>query len=208
MKKNTPDFASMKNAELVSQYNEMVLTAIDLGIKSHATVNRFADHSSAVKRCEKVHSDITAALASANAPTEDGKPAAGSPGPKLLEQILDPRNANPPVIAGETTAVGAASPGEVETADPTNTEENEDMAKRRKAAAATNGRKGKGGARPRSTNGQTIREMTEEYNAIVAKMTKAQKEAAPFARHHKSYFETLDAGKKQLKRLQGAIAKA
>lgn len=76
-----------------------------------------------------------------------------------------------------------------------------------KAPAKKTGTKG-GGTKPRSTNGTTIRERTEEYNEIVRKMTKAQKEAAPWAKHHTSNFESQTKADAAFDRLKAALKNA
>lgn len=59
---NTPNFSEMNNPQLVMAYNEMVMTAVDLGLdpKFTKTVARFADTGAGIKRCEALHSEIQA----------------------------------------------------------------------------------------------------------------------------------------------------
>lgn len=255
-----PNFEAMKNAELVAQYNEMVLTAIDLGLTKFQTVTRFAKAADGVRRCEALHTEIARAAAQETkeaAPETQGEPVTrrvdlydatgekiaseatasdaafqmGLTEEKLVHSLVEhglseaknPQGViltavwagvplvqtdNPPATAGETAPEGAQPGGETASPD----EGDDEMAKRGKKATAgrkVQGRKAGGGTgRARENGGTTIREMTEEYNAIVAKLTKAQKEAAPFAKHHSSYFESKDKAKKQLDRLKKAVAKA
>jgi len=55
----TPNFKSLSSVEeLVSAYNEMVLTATDLGIKKVTTVKTFVDQKTGVLACERLHAAI------------------------------------------------------------------------------------------------------------------------------------------------------
>jgi len=201
-----PDFQSMKGPELVTVYNEMVLTLIDLGDNTNAQVKRFADLNAGRRRCETLHAAIARALykQSENAHTTATQSLVD------LENSKTSDNANPPAPAGETGGGSAPKPEDVSDiswnemtgADLSN--QSEDEMKRRQKATA--GRKGKGiRARTRSTNGTTIRELTEQFNSIVAKLNKGQKEAAPWAKHHTSMFESKEKAKKQLTRLKKAV---
>lgn len=108
-----------------------------------------------------------------------------------------------PAAAEETTAPGNNATAETTPAAeeqiPAN-ESEEEMAKRKKAAAKKPGK-------PRQTDGTTIRELTDEYNKLVAGMGAKAKEAAPYARHHKSLFESKVKAEKQLKRLRKDLGK-
>ncbi len=53
------DFESMTGPQLVAAWNEMVLTAIDVGIPVNS-VKKFADQKSGVTRCIKLHAQIQA----------------------------------------------------------------------------------------------------------------------------------------------------
>lgn len=50
-----PDFDKMTVEELVAAYNEMILTATDLGIKHATTVTMFSDVGVGVKACRRLH---------------------------------------------------------------------------------------------------------------------------------------------------------
>jgi hypothetical protein len=52
------DFSGMKLAELTTAYNEMVLTAIDLGIKAK-TIKLFKDRPTGLKRCQQLDAEIS-----------------------------------------------------------------------------------------------------------------------------------------------------
>lgn len=58
----TYDWASMTMNQLVTTYNEMVMSAIDVTGDSqrYRTVARFSDHTAAVRRCAQLHSDLNA----------------------------------------------------------------------------------------------------------------------------------------------------
>jgi hypothetical protein len=51
------DFSKMNGPQLVAAWNEMVLTAVDLGIKV-TPVKKFADPATGRKRCEQLHASI------------------------------------------------------------------------------------------------------------------------------------------------------
>lgn len=100
-------------------------------------------------------------------------------------------------LAAATADAASASPAQP--ADPVQGEAHEseeDMAKKAKKAAG-----GKKGGK-RSTSGNSIREMTEEYNQIVKGLSAAVKKENPWAKHHNSNFESIEKAKKQLARLK------
>lgn len=69
-KAEPPNFQAMETVEeLVSSYNEMVQTAIDLGIKKMTTVRTFMDVKTGRLACERLHASILRA--------RDPKPAKG-----------------------------------------------------------------------------------------------------------------------------------
>lgn len=197
----SPDL-TLTGSLLVVQYNEMVATAIDLGLKGIREVNRFADNKAGVARTEKLHSTIQARIASNKA----------ADGPEVGHEVKDTAG----TVTGSNTAPEAETTPEGDPAPDNQDEEltqlpdeSEEAFMARKAAKkAKKTAPKKGGARAKSTAGGTIREMTEEYNSIVKGMTKAQKEAAPFAKHHTSNFESKDKAAVQLSKLKKAIAKA
>jgi hypothetical protein len=53
------DFTKMSGPELVKIWNEMVLTAVDVGIPVNS-VKKFADQKSGIARCTKLHAQIQA----------------------------------------------------------------------------------------------------------------------------------------------------
>jgi hypothetical protein len=53
------DFSKMSGPELVKIWNEMVLTAVDVGIPVNS-VKKFADQKSGIARCTKLHAQIQA----------------------------------------------------------------------------------------------------------------------------------------------------
>lgn len=69
------DFKSMQSVEeLVSAYNEMTITALDLGIKKIVTVQTFADLVTGVRACEHLHNLIEKTR---NPPARSGKGKGG-----------------------------------------------------------------------------------------------------------------------------------
>lgn len=168
---------------LVELYNEMVATAIDLGLSDFTTTKRFADRGVARGRLQKLHATIQARVQADTSLGTDVEADA------LIQEKTEAAQA-------ADTAASAAQPGPVSGS----TEEGaDDMAK--KAAA----KKGKGAKRPKSTDGTSIREMTEQYNDIVKGMSAAQKKEFPWAKHHSSFFESKEKAKKQLARLKKAV---
>lgn len=227
----TPDL-TLTGSLLVAQFNEMVATATDLGIKGFKEVNRFATNAKGVERTQKLHDAIQAHItATAEPEPETGAGHDISTGTATQEEAMPPRSEgsvfsdafqpNSSLVASEPTAEGEPVPEE-ETEDeeelerlPDETEEAY-MARKaakkavKKAAKKTTTKKTTptNRGKSRSTGGQTIRELTEQYNDRVAKLTKAQKAAAPFAKHHTSLFESKDSAERAFKRLDKAIAAA
>ena len=193
------NFNGLTGSKLVAAYNEMLAIAVKHSVplyKDARQVTRFADTAAGIKRCEKLQEALKAAgvlegaVAETETATEFQHEAAGE-------------------TSGTTAPEGATTTSEETPEGSEDNEEADDKARKaKKKAARTPAKKAGGAPRARSTNSTTIREMTDEYNTIVAKMTKGQKEAAPFAKHHNSQFESKEKAKKQLDRLKKAIAKA
>jgi len=58
-KKKTTDYQKPETVEAaVKLYNEMVLTAIDVGISKIVTVDKFVDLKTGVRACERLHEEI------------------------------------------------------------------------------------------------------------------------------------------------------
>jgi hypothetical protein len=202
------NFEGMTGPALVAMYNNLVEQCEALGITWNTKTKRFADRASAEKRINKLTAEVetkkaemTAQVPTTSQNTLQAAPMFNSgPGGPVRGGDNDTPAADAP--AEETApATAGAEDNQVQEEQPPADESEEDMAKRKKAAAKKGGKKGVA----RSTSGTTIREMTDEFNAIVAKMNKGQKDAAPWARHHSSNFESKDAAKKQLDRLKKAI---
>lgn len=211
----TPDL-TLTGSLLVVQYNEMVATAIDLGLDGVREVNRFKDNATGVARTEKLHSTIQARVASNKAADEDKGPEVGhlvETNPGEFSTTTGSEGAAPAAheanAVEDTSSQGNTAPETTEEELTQLPDETEEAFMARKAAKKSAKKAPKKGAvKAKSTNGSTIREMTEEYNAIVKGMTKAQKEAAPYAKHHTSNFESKDKAAVQLKKLKDAIKKA
>lgn len=168
---------SLTGPALVELYNEMVGTAIDLGLNQHTTTKRFGDRGAGVIRCERLHKDIRQKLDETKQPGDD--------------ELARANQTTAAVVATETAATAA---NQDQASAGSNTEGADDMARKAKGK--------KGGARAKSTNGTSIREMTEEYNSIVKGLSAAVKKENPWAKHHTSNFESKDKAKKQLARLK------
>ena len=65
------DFATMTGPQLVAVWNEMVLTAGDLGLPEVKSVKKFKDQKSGVARCEKLHAQIQAVRPDKSAAPKD-----------------------------------------------------------------------------------------------------------------------------------------
>ncbi len=190
---STINFNGLTGQKLVAAYNEMLAQAVKHavpGFKDARQVTRFATTEAGIKRCEKLQEALQAA----------GTPAAAPADETVTETVTTtfPETSVEDTNHTEDEDAEALLPGETEE------EYMARKAKKKVAGAAKKGGKGKA----RSTGGTTIREMTDEYNAIVKGLNQAQKEAAPFAKHHSSNFESKEKAKKQLDRLKKAVAKA
>lgn len=194
----TPDL-TLTGSLLVAQYNEMVATAIDLGIPGVREVNRFATNSAGVQRTEKLHATIQNFL---TAETEVKE---------LEAHKAKVAAADTPETSGETTSQGNPAPEDTDQEAerlPGETEEAYMARKAKKKAAgkkAAAPRKSGGAVKAKSTNGTTIREKTEEYNRLVPA---ARKAGVTWAKHHTSNFESQDKADVALKKLKDAMKKA
>ena len=201
-----PDFATMTGPQLVTIWNEMVLTAIDLGSDKYKTVQRFATAEAGVKRCEALHSSIVAMRAGL-ARVEDEKDLRPTelrekdaqveavPGEADHFRVKGTEPIDPPADAGSQSEASS----DVVPADDS---EDDDMAKKRKAAA-----KAKKVASPRKSRGDgpTLASYTEEWNALVPRAVKA---GIKGVKHHSSDFETHVKAKARLAWLNKELAKA
>jgi hypothetical protein len=199
----TPDL-SLTGSLLVVQYNEMVATAIDLGLTAKE-VNRFATNQKGCERTEALHKAIqerAEALRVANEEAAELEARTGRPA----------NTENTPAPAEETTSQGNTAPEDTqeETCERLPDESEEDfMARKAKAkkrvTKTTNKPKTGGGKKVKSTDGSTIREMTEEYNRLVPA---AKKAGITWAKHHTSNFESKDKATIATKKLKDAMKKA
>lgn len=218
-----PDL-TLTGSLLVVQFNEMVATATDLGLVAKE-VNRFKDNASGVKRTEALHIAIQAEITrKAATETEDlkiaegiganteGRPAETPEEVHPLDQGNQshraPEGTNRKSIDPEASAPGQPESEEATERLPDETEEAHMARKAKAKKSATKKKSTGGGKKVKSTDGSTIREMTDEYNQIVKGMSAALKKEVTFAKHHTSNFETKDKAKAQLKKLRDAIKKA
>jgi hypothetical protein len=228
----TPDL-TLTGSLLVEQFNMMVETAIDLGLTAFKPVNRFATNTKGVERTEVLHKAIlkraqdlrdaeqeAAEREMASMKRTEGRGDETSKEELELEdegeatkraQELNAHYGNPDNF---TNTEGNPAPGTEETLERLpNESEEEHMA--RKAAAkkarktrtkATDKPKASGaGRKVKSTNGTTIREMTEEYNRLVPA---ARKAGVEWAKHHTSNFESKEKAEKATAKLKDAMKKA
>lgn len=226
-----PDL-TLTGSLLVAQYNEMVATAIDLGMRA-AEVNRFATNAKGVERTEVLHKNIQVrAQALRDADAEAAERAA-----RIDSAIADAREANTTEAKGEAspremleqaehaheaatqavveTTQGNSAPETEETLERLPNESEEDYMARKAAKKTARGKtrtkatdkpkaEAKAGPR-RSVAGTTIREKTEEYNRLVPA---ARKAGIEWAKHHTSNFESQEKADKQIARLKDAMKKA
>lgn len=232
----------LKGAALVELHNEMVLTAIDLGLDAKPT-KRFADTRAGVERVGKLHVAIRAKMDSAPRKVDlyDAKnqlthkdlaleEAAAKMGvaPDELSGFISRDGYclvdNPEVLTAvwagtpfinntstpaadapaETTSEATATEDTTVEAQTSQTEENDDMARKakaKKAKKATATRKASG---PRNTSGPTLKELTDQYNKLVP----AGKKAGVKCFIHTSLFESKEKAKKQIAKLEKQIKDA
>lgn len=196
----TPDL-TLTGSLLVAQFNEMVMTAIDLGITGYKEVNRFATSAKGQERTQKLHAAIQAAAH----PSADPEVVEADTGVHPLDQGDQTHRAEP----DETTATGNNAAAETQGDDterlPDESEE-DFMARKAKKRVTKTANKAKGGSKKvKSTNGSTIREQTEEYNRLVPA---AKKAGIAWAKHHTSNFENLAKAEVAMKKLKDAMKKA
>ncbi len=100
------DFSSMNGPQLVAAWNEMVLTAIDLGLKAQQPVKKFTDVKTGRERCETLHGLISM-FRNQSGPKSD-QPVASSEGiPDFLKRTKPPQE----------TLLSAAMKGKISTAE-------------------------------------------------------------------------------------------
>lgn len=219
----TPNFTAMSGPEQVRTYNEMVITAIDLGMSDVKSVTRFADTTAGARRCEKMHSNIVAwragqKAADAQEVAQDSDPAYRPPGvaQAMAEKATEVEPAPAPVVA-QASDVSDISWGEMTGEDlrqgaaastPTNEspaaaegESNEDneMARKRKAETTKKAQRS-----PARGGGVTLADITKEFNSLVP----AAKKLGINVKHHTSLFESKAKGETQLGKLKAAMKKA
>lgn len=211
----TPDL-TLTGSLLVAQYNEMVATAIDLGMRA-VEVNRFATNAAGVTRTERLHANIQVraqALRDAAAEAAELEAATGR-GANTEDPVNDLIIDTPD--AGHPTTEGNPAPAEEdeEAIERLPSESEEDYMARKAAKKTARGKtrtkatdkpKSTSTAGPRrSTTGTTIREKTEEFNRLVPQ---AKKAGIDWVKHHTSNFESQEKADKQLARLRDAMKKA
>lgn len=108
--KGVTDFRAMTGPELVVAYNEMIDTALDLGITWHVPTKRFSGVAAGLRRCETLHREIQ---------EEAAKRRSG--GGEAVKVATDPVKHTPAVgkgvAAGLTTKVPPVVPGGALTLD-------------------------------------------------------------------------------------------
>jgi hypothetical protein len=224
-----PDFSTLTGPALVEAYNEMILTATDLGMPAEVwrTVKRFSGLDAGRTRCEKLHRAISQVREQdAAAPNEDRPRTSPKP-----EEMADTRAAATEVSADANrdlrplhlvtatelkTNAAAHEVANPPDAPPAESGDNvsdismsemtgadlseDDMAKKRKAAAKAARKTARANG-----SGETLASYTEAWNALVPRAVKA---GIKGVKHHSSDFESYDKAKARVKWLEGAIAKA
>lgn len=110
-----PDFAAMSGAQLITCYNEMVLTAQDIGLEGYKPRQVFHDKGDGLKRCEQLHSSIVAratGLHQADTQPDTGPvptETTGSPGLDRLRAHPDAEKLRQKVLADQVTAATDAA---------------------------------------------------------------------------------------------------
>lgn len=203
----SPDL-TLTGSLLVVQFNEMVATATDLGLVAKE-VNRFATTAKGIERTEALHKAIQAraeVLRIANEEAAELEAHTGKPA----------NRENAPASAEAETPEGNSAEGDDDQPEeglerlPDETEEAfmaRKAAKKKTAKGKTRTKtagKKTGGARAKSTSGTTIREKTEEYNAM---LPAAKKAGVTWAKFHSSNFESQAKADVAMKKLKDAIKK-
>lgn len=83
-----PEFANFTIPEMIRSYNEMIMTAIDLGMTGKKTRTSFHDRTDGLARCEALHSSIKAFRSGMKA--EETRPEGTSPGLVRMQNNLGP----------------------------------------------------------------------------------------------------------------------
>jgi hypothetical protein len=208
------DFNTLTGGQLVHAYNEMVSEVIELrgSAEGYRPVARFADHVSAVRRCEAMASSLQAVrdglkTADSVRGDKDGyaktPPAAATGGgfteataDELVSQV-DRATDTLKEIAKETPA--PAQPAGIEGAATSESED--EMAKRKTAAAA---RARTNGARKRVEGRMTLKEQMDHFNSLVPRAVKK----GISVKVHTSTFESYDKGVKAIDALEKKISAA
>lgn len=214
-----PDFSTLTGPALVEAYNEMILTATDLGMPAEVwrTVRRFSGLDAGRTRCEKLHRAISQVREQDAAAPDEDRPRT-SPKP---EEMADTRAAATEVSADANrdlrplhlvtatelkTNAAAHEAANTPDAPPaesgatTETSEDDDMAKKRKAAAKAARKTARANG-----SGETLHSYTEAWNALVPKATA---KGIKGVKKHTSDFESYDKAKARVKWLEQQIAKA
>jgi len=198
---------SLSGPSLVTLYNEMAMTAHDLGDSERPAVVRFASAEKGRSRVEALHLHILGLRRKAgkvNAPAAMMQEALGGAEARAAEQDTASPSGDaaahdadqPESAAGEQTAV---TEGEA----PASDESEDDMAKKAKA------KKGAGAKRapaPRKrAEGPSLADYTKEWNDLVPGAVKA---GVKGVKKHTSPFETKEKAAARIKWLKDAIRKA
>lgn len=196
-----PDFGTLTGPQLVEAYNEMVLTALDLGVQTAQPVKRFSGVDAGRARCARMHAMITDLRADAARDLRSTAQRAAEPS-KTDPVAIPP--ANDPL---HEEAVNAAARAGAPNQEPTGSavESEDEMAKKRKAGRKPARKGAAGGAARKRAEGPTLSSYREEYNALVPA---AKKAGIKWAKHHTSEFESKVKGAAQVARLQKAIKDA
>jgi hypothetical protein len=181
----TIDFNAMSGPELARTYNEMAMTAIDLGSDKYKTVQRFADARVGRARCEALHSHITALRASAAAVDADA-------GRDIRPAFLKAKETKPDASPAETEARSEDEMARKKT-------------KAKKELRAKTARTASKARAPRADGAKTLNQYTEEWNELVPAAVKL---GIKGAKHHTSAFESVAKAEARIEWLRERIAEA
>lgn len=195
------DFSALTGPQLVEAYNEMVLTAVDLGVQTAQPVKRFSGVDAGRARCAKMHAMITDLRADA---ARDLRPAAlRDAEPSKTDPVAIPPATDPLHEEAVNEAARVGTPNQEPAGSAVESED--EMAKKRKAGRKPARAGAAKGVAKKRAEGPSLASFREEYNSLVPA---AKKAGITWAKHHTSEFESKTKGAAQVERLKKAIKDA
>lgn len=187
--------AELSGPSLVTLYNEMALTAHDLGDSERPAVKRFASATAGRSRVEALHLHILGLRKKAT-PTLDYIRERGG------EFHVPAHDASEP-----DTAAGEQEPAATEGEAPAS-DESDNMAKKAKAAKKAPAKKApakKAGGATKRSEGPSLADYTKEWNDLIPA---AKRAGVTGVKVHTSPFETKVKAQARIDWLNSAIKKA